>query len=273
MTQGIVSKLAGRLETAEEIRARRKPTENLLAYECLHRAKAMMNATGSGQNEGVRRLLQKAIELDPACGRAHSLLALTHIFDWQHSGAQDCLVKAVDAARSALAADDQDSWSHFALGFACLQRRQFEQAYQHYNQAVALNPNDADIVANMGELLTYLGRPEEGIEWITRAMRLNPLHPPSYWNDLSGAYYDTHRYQEAAAALLKMPQPFGSQDTYLSACFAQMGDMESAKRHAEAVLKRTPDFSARRFAAGEPYQDEASVLHLLDGLRKAGLPD
>jgi hypothetical protein len=33
----------------------------------------------------------------------------------------------------------------------------------------------------MGELATFLGRPEEGEHWVRRAMRLNPYSMPRSW--------------------------------------------------------------------------------------------
>jgi adenylate cyclase len=111
--------------------------------------------------------------------------------------------------------------------------------------------------------------PEEGIEWITRAMHLNPFHPPSYWNDLSAAYYDARQYQEAVTTIMQMPQPFRRHDV----ARAQLGDLTRARKHADAVLRRWPDFSSRRFLSGEPYKNEADLAHNLDGLLKAGLPE
>ena len=44
---------------------------------------------------------------------------------------------------------------------------------------------------------TWLGRPEEGIEWIRRAMRLNPYHPERFWSHLGRAQYTARAYAEA----------------------------------------------------------------------------
>ena len=273
VTRSIVSVLAGRLEGAEVERARRKPTTNLMAYDCVLRAKAVMDRAGGEHSEVVRELLERAVTLDPDFGRAHALLAMSYIFEWFRTSSADCLAQAHELARRAVVCDNQDCWCQFALGFACLHLKRFDEAEVHYSHAVALNPNDADIAANMGELLTYLGRPNEAIEWIIEAMRANPLHPPSYWNDLAGAYYDARRYEDAVSAIMQMPQPFRWHDVCLAGYRAQMGDMERARRHARAVLKRWPDFSSRRFLSGEPYKHEADLVHNLEGLLKAGLPE
>jgi FCD domain len=55
-------------------------------------------------------------------------------------------------------------------------------------------------VVQQGELLTWLGRPEEGIEWIRRAMRLNPYHPERFWSHLGRAQHTARAYAGAIAS-------------------------------------------------------------------------
>ena len=57
-----------------------------------------------------------------------------------------------------------------------------DKALYHQERALALNPNDDLIVVQQGELLTWIGRAEQGIEWIQKAMRLNPYHPERFWS-------------------------------------------------------------------------------------------
>ena len=45
-----------------------------------------------------------------------------------------------------------------------------------------------------------MGQAEEGIEWILKAMRLNPYHPGRFWGLLGRAYFPARRYDEAVEA-------------------------------------------------------------------------
>lgn len=56
-------------------------------------------------------------------------------------------------------------------------------------RALTLNPNDDLIVVQKGEILTWIGQPEEGVPWIRKAIRFNPYHPPRFWNHLGRAYF------------------------------------------------------------------------------------
>ena len=59
--------------------------------------------------------------------------------------------------------------------------KQLQAALAEYRQVLSLNPNNADFLAQYGWTLPQLlGRAEEGIESIEKAMRLNPIHPDWY---------------------------------------------------------------------------------------------
>ena len=48
------------------------------------------------------------------------------------------------------------------------------------SRALSLNPNDADLIAEYGDTLTYWGTPQEAITELKRAMKINPLYPDWY---------------------------------------------------------------------------------------------
>ena len=142
----------------------------------------------------------------------------------------------------------------------------------HQERALGLNPNNDLIVVQQGELLTWLGRPEEGIDWIRRAMRLNPYHPERYWNHLGRAYYAARRYAEAAAAFARISRPDPGHHAFLAAACAQMGDATAARAHAAETLRQAPEFAAQRYLETLHYARASDREHHREGLLKAGLP-
>jgi hypothetical protein len=60
---------------------------------------------------------------------------------------------------------------------------------------------------------------------------------------------------------------------YLAACHALMGRIDRAQAFAAEVVRRAPDFSLTRLAAKEPYKRPVDRERLLEGMRKAGLPE
>ena len=68
-----------------------------------------------------------------------------------------------------------------------------------YERALALSPNNADLLAVYGWDLPLLGRAEAGVELIKKAMRLNPKYPDWYGQSLISALYNAKQYEEAIA--------------------------------------------------------------------------
>ena len=56
-----------------------------------------------------------------------------------------------------------------------------------------------------------------------------------------------------------------------AACLAQLGRLDEARQQATEVLKLKPDF--RLASENMAYKNPADAEHVLDGMRKAGLPD
>ena len=59
----------------------------------------------------------------------------------------------------------------------------------------------------------------------------------------------------------------------LAASYAQLGEDEKARQHAEHVVAINPEFSLSRFKAKIEFRKKADREHYLDGLTKAGLPE
>src|SRR5207249_4300199 len=151
--------------------------------------------------------------------------------------------------------------------------KEHDKAVFHQERALSLNPNDDLIVVQQGEVLTWLGRPEEGIPWIQKAMRLNPWHPERYWNHLGRAFFVARRYAEAICAFGRIAAPEPIHHAYLAACHAQLGDDAAARQHAAEVLKREPGYSVEACLRTLHYRRPEDSEHHRTALLKAGLPD
>jgi adenylate cyclase len=219
-------------------------------------------------------MLDRAIELDPKYAHAHAWKACVLGQGWVYGWCEDreaTFIHVGEKLQTALALDDNDSDVHRILAAWNLVQRNHDKSMYHQERALGLNPNNDVIVVQQGEILTWLGRPEEGIDWIKRAMRLNPYHPERYWNHLGRAYYMAGRYSEAAEAFARISAPDHTHHAFLAAAFAQMGDATAASAHAQAVLKRVPQFSIEHYLATLHYKHESDREHHREGLLKAGL--
>jgi adenylate cyclase len=275
MTRAIVATLPGRVEAATHDRAKRKPTDNMAAYECVLAAKVLHHRSIREDNAEAQRLLDRALALDPNYAHAHAwkacVLGQTWGYDW--CADRDATFKQLAAELEiALALDDNDSDVHRILAALDLMRDDHDKAAYHQERALALNPNYDLVVVQQGELLTWLGRPEEGIDWIKKAMRLNPYHPERFWSHLGRACYCAEKYAEAAEAFSRITRPDHTHHAFLAATFAQMGNAVAAAAHAAKTLEREPKFTVAVYLATQHYQREVDRKRHEAGLLKAGLP-
>src|SRR5215212_5162541 len=72
VTSAIVSTLRGRVEAATHDRAKRKPTENMAAYEYVLAGKVLHHRSMRDSNEEAMQMLERAIALDPKYAHAHA---------------------------------------------------------------------------------------------------------------------------------------------------------------------------------------------------------
>jgi len=273
LSRTIAAQLVGRLQHEGIEQAKRKRPENLRAYDYFLRSLELLNRWTLEDCKAARALLEQAILLDPHYAQVFARLATTYLFEWFFEDEPELLERAASLAGEALGLDETDSWSHITAGRVCLYRRQHEIAELHYNRATVLNPNDADIAASMGLLLAYTGRPEEGISWAQRAMRLNPAHPDWYSENLGTAQMVGGRHEEAIASFRQIVNPPAWMFAYLAISLVGADRLDEARTATAEAIRRAPNYSVARFMRSEPFRDAATLERLGVALRTAGFPD
>jgi adenylate cyclase len=275
VTAAIVATLPARVEAATHERAKRKPTESMAAYECVLAGKVLHHRSNPADNAEAQRLLDRAIALDPKYAHAHAWKACVLGQRWANGWCEDrdAVWAAVTAELdTALSLDDNDSDVHRTWAAASIIRDKLERAIHHQERGLALNPNNDLIVVQQGELLTWLGRPEEGIEWIRKAMRLNPHHPERFWSHLGRADFVARRYAEAIEAFRRITRPDAMHHAFMAAASARLGDAAAAGQSLREVLARAPGFSVAAHLATMHYLRAEDREHHERALLEAGLP-
>ena len=276
VTQKIVATLPRRLEAADLERARRKPTANMAAYDYLLQGKDHHHRGTKVDIAKGLKALGKAIELDPNYAQAYAWLACTisrGFVRGYFERSEELMSQVIESIHKAHSLDAEDPECHWLLCEVHLLKREFDKAEFHQERALALNPNDPRLVVQRGFLLAWLGRGEDGVEWVERAMRLDPNLPEDYYRNLGLLLHEARRYAEAVDALKRMPAPQVPQRAHLASCYGWMGARDEARAEAAKIIELTPEFSAAEHVSGLPYKNETDREHHRVGLVKAGLPD
>ena len=271
----IVATLAFQVDTVERERVLRKDTGSLAAYDYyLLGQKAFFVFTKESLTE-ARGLYEKAIELDPNYAHAYANLSVVHGFLHSYNWTEDTdhsLEIALEMARKAVALSPDDYFSHWALAKAYKKIRDFDRAMAEYERALELNSNDANLLADMAELLVQIGRAEDGVAQCKLAMRINPRYPDWYLWNLGWAQYFAGEYEEALASLKRMSNPPNGARRTHAAVLVRLGRVEEARAVIAAFREQSPDFTVstmENFA----FQNRTYLERWMEDLRTAGLPE
>lgn len=270
ISKAIISTLHSRVESSLLEQSRRKPA--LAAYEYLLRGIKHLRGYGADDNQRAVVLFQQAMDLDPdyALARAYRGFA-DLVINGYDATPKDILEKSRIMVQEAVDTEPHDARCHWLLGVVYFCFGDVAAEEQQYLQALAINPNDANVLASYGSTRAHFGQIDEGIAHIREAMRINPYHPEWYWINLGSILYKARRYGDAIEAYRRKANPQIWVLSRLAACYAQLGRREEAAQTTAEILRQKPDFtiSGQRTATWGP----ADLEHLREGMRKAGLPD
>lgn len=280
----VAAAVAPRVEDEEVARVRTRPTDRYDAYDCVLRALAGIYQLGSPGFALAGELLERATRLDPGYAQAHAHLA------WWYSllefegrdvnrdhAAGDAATLALEHALQAVRLDPRDAWALSVAGYMqSLLNKRHDDAMAMFEQALAINPSCAAAWARSAATLSYLGRADDAMDRIRRAMQLSPFDPHRFWHltICGGSAFVAARYDEAAAWLaqaLQLNPLFNGARRVRVAALALLGELTEARELAEQLMSDTPDFKVDEFALRSP-MSQPHLDHLIRGLRLAGLP-
>ncbi|MBR1286830.1 adenylate/guanylate cyclase domain-containing protein [Bradyrhizobium sp. AUGA SZCCT0177] len=282
VTVSVVGAIAPTLEQAEIERSKRKPTENLDAYDYYLRGVASaIPYTREGDNEALR-LFYRAIELDPDFAVCYGWAAWIFVTRKSNGWMADRALETAEATRlcrRAVELGDHDAaalcWGGFALAYIA---HELDDGIAYLDRALVLNSNLAAAWYVSGWLKVYSGEPEDAIEHAARAMRLSPLDPLifrmhcgiAYAHFFAGHYDDASSWAEKAVR---------ARPTWLTAVrgaaasHALAGRLDEARKHMARMRELDPALCISNLKDLLPLRREEDFAKWVEALRKAGLPE
>ncbi len=279
VTQAIVTAIEPQLASTERERARRKPPENLGAWECYQRGLWHLYRHTSADSANGQKLFQRAIELEPAFAAPHAALGFSLYYEVVGGligDPGDRLARARKAASIAIAADEWDAFGHEVLGRILLLYGEHGASIGAHKTSLSLNPNYANAHYGLAFALCFTGQPEAAIRELDEAQRLSP-HDPLLWAFIaikSFALTLLRRYDEALLSARQAQQwPNATVWAYFTEAMplAHLGRVEEARVALERARAIKPDLSTGFFEQIFRFEDPTEMTHVMDGFHKAGL--
>jgi adenylate cyclase len=281
VTHRIVDALKVTLSPSEKAHLAEGETHNLEAYEISLRAReVLLSRTKNRANfEEARTLFLRALALDPNFAKAYAGLAFAYMFDYQNRWSDNpdaSLGLAREYAERAIEKDPKEALAHAVAAVTATFGRDLKRAQSEIEIALSLNPNMAMAYNIQGGTRVYLGRPEEAIPLIERAMRLDPATNSQFIHFLGMANLLAGKYETAAAALRERVRLVPNTDfsrSLLASALGHLGEIEEARRVWSELKEINPKYSFQEHLSRLPFQRAEDGARLAEGLKKAGLLD
>jgi len=280
VTQAIVTTIEPQLVSSERQLARRKPTENLNAWESYQRGLWHIYQYKPEDTIEALELLNKAIQLDPNFASAYAGIAFSmyvHIIMGSSQDRANDLMRGLEAGLTAVSLDELDPFAHVGLGRIQIVRAEHERAIASFDRAIELNPSFALAHYGKAHSLWHCGHPEQAIISHDEAIRLSP-RDPLMWTFLASkaiALFMLERFDEALDCSRRAQQyPISAIWAYMAE-LCTLGVLERKEEAQEALTRAMnlqPNLSISFIKQALPITHEPSSDLFFNGLIKAGVP-
>jgi TolB-like protein len=276
VTVAVVCAIQPKLLRAEITMGTRRRLENLTAYDFYLRTLQHYYLTTREEQAEAMRLAHRAFELDPRFGVVAAMAGVCHMHNvlWDYAiDPQFERQEAVRLLRLALSVDDGDpeTMAHAAI-ISAFMVGDCEGEIELTDRAVALNPNSHPAWNARGWVHRNAGLPEEAVQSFERAIRMSPVDPFPFAG-MGYALIELRRFDEALIAgkkALRLAPSFPAAIRCLASAFAHLGRDDESREAAACLLGVDPAFTISKWIARG---GQSNGKRLIDGLRKAGLPE
>jgi TolB-like protein len=255
------------------------PPDDWAAYSCTLSFYAYWIVLDPETRSSVRNCLERTVDRFPNYATAWGLLSLVYIDDYRFEFPADpassgaALQRAVAAAGRAVNLDPRNIRGLHAQMLALYFNKEIDDALAVGKQALAINPNDIELIGEYGSRLALSGNWREGCALSAQARQRDPGTLGSYDVDLALCTYFIGDYRQAAMWIRKTTFP--NQAIYhlvAAAVFGEEGLKSDAERESAWLKNNVPALVTNmRQELSKRLARSQDVEFFIGSLRKAGL--
>jgi adenylate cyclase len=208
IAKSVAEALKVKLGASEQQRIEKKGTDNPEAHELYLKGLYHYNkSTKAGIAKSIE-YYEQAIQKDPSYAEAYAWLAYAHEVQgwWGLVPEKEAFAKAKAMALKAVELDSSNAHALMALGDMTIFDWDWSRVESLYQRALSLAPNSAGVHQGYGNLyLSAMGRHEEAIAEVKRAVELDPLSPINH-HELGWVLHNARQYDAAIEQFQKALQ-------------------------------------------------------------------
>ncbi len=276
----IFAKIAGGygvIESTELKSATSKSPSEIQAYDLVLRAHEAMQWEWTRENFRLaKESLRQAIAIDPKNARARREVAWLAMIGWifryddKPMPPQEIAAQATEAVQL----DPNDARARMVSAASYFFNKQLDLFEHEAEQAMALAPNDAEIMATLGCMMAKAGQWQRGVALVNKANTLNAGAAVGWYHSAVALdYYLKGDYERALAVMRQNPDKATYTENYNIPIYGQLGRKQEALESWRKLLAEERAGSVDKFEAWYRkwnYRDE-DIAKLMDGVYKSGV--
>jgi tetratricopeptide (TPR) repeat protein len=226
----------------------------------------------------VQACLEKVVAEDSGYSEGYSALAMVYANVYRYGFNKDAVTfdpmpKALDLARRSIELAPDSVQGYKALHLVYWLMNDISRSFEAAEHGLALNPNDSEIMADLGGRLCLAGEWEKGFPLVLEGFARNPAQPGLYRIVTFLRFYLDGRYEDALAEIEKAGIPSVIHyHVLLAMAYAQLGRVKEADAAVKEILKIDPGYGDNVVADLKKHNVHPDIVRaVVAGLQKAGL--
>jgi adenylate cyclase len=255
--------------------SRNKAAPNITTYEAMLRY--WESATLLTAKSMVRAIqaLEHAVAHEPDYGQVWSMLAAQYANNYglELVDLPTPLEKAVEYAQKGVSLDPTNRRARMILAYVRFMENKLQEARCEAETAHNLCPHSLMVLDTIGWVMALTGDWERGVNWIKKAIKLNPYYRSWVRHAVCFNWIRVGNYEKAYQESLHfmMPELFWDPLLKAAAC-GHLGRIEEGQACVRALLALKPDFVQRgRILIGHYVKFDDIVDRIIEGLGKLGM--
>lgn len=263
--------IVGSVKADETEKLKHKNPVDFSAHDCVLRGMHFHRMSGSSQEnaEQAFTLFQKAVGIDPQYARAHawSTCSLANLQDWPASEfvADDWFDKAIYHINEAIRIDPDDAEANRIMGYMKLFfDNDFISAEAHYRKAHQMSPSDVHLALNLVSFCIFSGNMTEAKDLIEEIKVLNPYGSDQqfYLEGLVG--FLEENFDEAILLLSRISNPDLMGMFLLTATYFKTGNQAETTKNCDKLFKKHGRESILEELSSLPFEDKQKKEQFTD---------